>query len=471
MVNQQLLDYIKQQLEKNISKEQIKSALMQNGWDVSDVEEGFTVAGPRFSGIPSATPPPPTTPNVRPIPNMINPVITPIAQPASNVINPVATPNIQPAASSINPSAMPISYAGFWLRVSAALIDQIILANISLIFFLLLFFGFFSKNGQLMSNSEEIILYIFLTILVIIYFPFMESRGGATLGKKIFGIKVLKENGEPVKFFRSLVRNLFKYLISIGFVSAAFTEKNQALYDFFASCIVVRSRTVRVGKIWAIIILLMIMDFLLSLALMFFVLGIPFILMFFSPFKGDIPNPSNQNNIQFENNGDNVNPSPVATFTPLSVQEYDTYFSKPIAGLDNESDYRKAYTYVGPALIAFDIFGELNVVLPIIPNLENNRDYIWIDLTSVVSKTDKEILDRESIFEKNLLSKSLSLSKHLSKHSPPIEYLSGSRQIRLIDGFVSDVQKITGTLFFKIPLDSENSINFYEKSYPFVINM
>jgi|GEM_PF-5082803 len=41
MVNQQLLDYIKKQLQQGISREQIKSSLMTNGWQEEDIKEGF----------------------------------------------------------------------------------------------------------------------------------------------------------------------------------------------------------------------------------------------------------------------------------------------------------------------------------------------------------------------------------------------------------------------------------------------
>jgi hypothetical protein len=41
MVNQQLLDYIKQQSQQGVNKEQIKSSLLANGWLASDVEEAF----------------------------------------------------------------------------------------------------------------------------------------------------------------------------------------------------------------------------------------------------------------------------------------------------------------------------------------------------------------------------------------------------------------------------------------------
>ncbi len=41
MVNQQLLDYIKQQSQQGINNEQIKQSLLANGWQSADVEEAF----------------------------------------------------------------------------------------------------------------------------------------------------------------------------------------------------------------------------------------------------------------------------------------------------------------------------------------------------------------------------------------------------------------------------------------------
>jgi uncharacterized RDD family membrane protein YckC len=476
MVNQQLLDYIKQQLEKNINKEQIKSALMSNGWDTSDVEEGFTAAGPRFSGIPP-TPPPPASPspsvnlNPQPMPNIINPVITPITQPTSNVINPVTTPNIQSVASSINSSAMPISYAGFWLRAAAALIDAFFL-NLFLGIIGFLYFAFLVKNNSFLNNNAQTIIGVFSFIVWIIYYPFMESHGGATWGKKIIGIKVLKDGGEPVRFLRSLGRNFAKIIsaliLTIGFIMAGFGRKKQALHDMITECVVVKTKGISAGRIWAIIILLVIMG-ISGVVLAFYVIGMHFMLTLFSPLGGKylelLPN---QNNIQFENSGDNINSFPVTTFIPLSAQEYDTYLSIPVAGLNSESDYRGSHIYAGPALIAFDDFWGLNVALPVIPNLENKRDYIWIDLISVISKDGKEILDRGSTFEQSVFFKGLSLSKNPT----PIEHLSGNRSVHIVsETKLSDTKTISGTLFFKIPLDSENSINFYEKSYPFVLNI
>lgn len=42
MINQQILDYIKQQLQQGINNEQIKQSLITNGWQSADIEDTFS---------------------------------------------------------------------------------------------------------------------------------------------------------------------------------------------------------------------------------------------------------------------------------------------------------------------------------------------------------------------------------------------------------------------------------------------
>ena len=61
MINQQLLDYIKQQLQQSINKEQIKNSLISNGWQAQDIEEGFnavniSLSSEQYSNFPTKTP-------------------------------------------------------------------------------------------------------------------------------------------------------------------------------------------------------------------------------------------------------------------------------------------------------------------------------------------------------------------------------------------------------------------------------
>lgn len=60
----ELLDYVKQQLGQGISREEIKSALMANGWALSDIDNAFNsiiATAPKSATIPSAEPTGPTT--------------------------------------------------------------------------------------------------------------------------------------------------------------------------------------------------------------------------------------------------------------------------------------------------------------------------------------------------------------------------------------------------------------------------
>lgn len=48
MINQPLLDYIKQQLQQGVSREQIKSSLLTNAWEAQDIDEGFNTIDVSF---------------------------------------------------------------------------------------------------------------------------------------------------------------------------------------------------------------------------------------------------------------------------------------------------------------------------------------------------------------------------------------------------------------------------------------
>lgn len=57
MTNQQLLDYIKQQLQQGIGREQIKSSLIANGWQENDINEAFATLSNNPVPPPQSPPP------------------------------------------------------------------------------------------------------------------------------------------------------------------------------------------------------------------------------------------------------------------------------------------------------------------------------------------------------------------------------------------------------------------------------
>jgi len=235
--------------------------------------------------------------------------------------------------------------------------------------------------------------------------------------------------------------------------------------------VVVKSREVSAGKIWAVIIFIIvacIATVVIVVTQFFFIISFALSGLFSGGIDIQLTPEDKSSVTQIQDDWSDTSASSDSIATPLSSAEYDAYFSKPITGLDSESDYSGPHTYAGPALIAFDDFWGLNCALPFVSILEENKDYVWIDLASVTSKNGQEILDKESTFEKDVFFKGLSLTKE----NQPFEFLSDDRSIHLITGVeLSDAKTIKGTLFFKIPLDSKNSSNFYEKSYPFTINI
>ena len=176
---------------------------------------------------------------------------------------PVAAAAALPGAAATYPQSAASStvlYAGFWLRVVAAIIDGIILGVPSAAIFFMLFA---SALPALMHNPDPINLMLtfmprFFALLVIyaagswLYWSLMESSSHqATLGKMALGLYVTDLAGNQATFGRTSGRffagrgiSLVPYLGGLYFliscVTAGFSEKKQAIHDMMASCLVLR---------------------------------------------------------------------------------------------------------------------------------------------------------------------------------------------------------------------------------------
>lgn len=152
------------------------------------------------------------------------------------------------------------TYAGFWWRFIASIIDGFILSFVSsvIIFPFILAFGITSYNLENTNwKSDEALLYLLpligiisiialiLTVMQWLYFALLESSAKqATLGKMLFGIKVTNMEGNKISFARATGRYFGKILsgmiMNIGYIMAGFTEKKQALHDMLANCLVIK---------------------------------------------------------------------------------------------------------------------------------------------------------------------------------------------------------------------------------------
>jgi len=132
------------------------------------------------------------------------------------------------ATQADHPPGGIIPYAGFWRRAGAYVLDYILISIVAQI-------------GVLAVGGPGRVL---LGIAAILYYPILESSSmQATLGKRVFGIKVTDLHGERIGFGRAFGR-LFGHILSflmfgVGFAMAVFTERRQTLHDKMAGTLVV----------------------------------------------------------------------------------------------------------------------------------------------------------------------------------------------------------------------------------------
>ena len=156
----------------------------------------------------------------------------------------------------------PARYAGFWIRVAAAIVDSIILLFVNGGIVLLLTGDHYPSmfesalHGSMPSIVVEGALVYLLPLanllqLVVswLYMAWFESsRHQATPGKMLLKLKVVDQRDQRISFGRATGRSFAKYLSTmiclIGWIMVAFTERKQGLHDILAGTFVVPDRPV-----------------------------------------------------------------------------------------------------------------------------------------------------------------------------------------------------------------------------------
>lgn len=144
-----------------------------------------------------------------------------------------------------------VSYAGFWLRLVAYVIDSLVLGifvGFAILMPLMERAGLSADNPWALftSQSRQIAaINMLVTLAAWLYWALMESSPWqATLGKKALGLLVTDLQGRRITFARASGRYFGKLLSTIvlgmGYLMAGFTEKKQALHDILAGCLITR---------------------------------------------------------------------------------------------------------------------------------------------------------------------------------------------------------------------------------------
>jgi uncharacterized RDD family membrane protein YckC len=145
------------------------------------------------------------------------------------------------------------SYAGFWKRFVAYIIDQIIISvlGIFIVIPFLAIIGISLWNRDFEPDAGYVIwmlgAYFTMIITVVVaewlYYALMESMKGATIGKMALSIVVTDLNGNRISFGRASGRYFAKIIsgltLGIGYIITGFTQKKQALHDIIAGCLVI----------------------------------------------------------------------------------------------------------------------------------------------------------------------------------------------------------------------------------------
>jgi len=142
---------------------------------------------------------------------------------------------------------------GFLLRAMAFFTDQAILLFLLAIFvilgFLTLAMGASGGREIPLLRQIRIVLPVIFPlglVLNLAYFTFFHGTWGQTIGKMIFGLRVVRPDGQPLTYSRALVRTVGYFLSAIpfflGFLWTGFSSDKRSWHDTLTDTIVVREQ-------------------------------------------------------------------------------------------------------------------------------------------------------------------------------------------------------------------------------------
>jgi len=137
-----------------------------------------------------------------------------------------------------------LSFAGFWMRFWAYLLDLIVIGSIDR----MIINPVFRLMGlDLNAISMFAPISIATAITFYAYFVLMTKFFDQTLGKMVFGLKVVNLKGEKLSWgaviFREWIGRFISTSIWITYIIVAFLPKKQGLHDLFADTTVIHEKS------------------------------------------------------------------------------------------------------------------------------------------------------------------------------------------------------------------------------------
>ncbi|WP_141432032.1 RDD family protein [Bacillus sp. 03113] len=144
-------------------------------------------------------------------------------------------------SSSVNKEDL--RFAGFWMRFWAYLLDLVVIGSLNRIILHPIFqaLDFPVYEGNIFSPIS-----ITTAIMFYAYFVLLTKWRSQTIGKMVFGLKVIDLNNEKLSWgtiiFREWIGRFISSTIFILYIVVAFTPKKQGIHDLFADTSVIHER-------------------------------------------------------------------------------------------------------------------------------------------------------------------------------------------------------------------------------------
>jgi uncharacterized RDD family membrane protein YckC len=126
------------------------------------------------------------------------------------------------------------TYVNLLTRIKAIFADMVVVV------------AFMATCSLVFSNFENFpdwIRAVAFTFIFLLYDPLLTTILGGTLGHRMYGICIRKENNENqnINFFQALIRFIAKFFLGIlSLVTVTANSKNRAIHDFLSGSVAIK---------------------------------------------------------------------------------------------------------------------------------------------------------------------------------------------------------------------------------------
>lgn len=150
--------------------------------------------------------------------------------------------------------------AGFFIRYLAHIIDIFVLLIPALLFLLLVDLSSKGLRDLIVVSIWFFIVFILLSnFIVIFYYTYFTAKFGGSIGKLLFGLRVVNQNGKNLSFSKSLFRHTIGYWLSgmlfgLGFFAIIKNKNKQGWHDQMTGSYVIKKDRIFAGILGFILI-------------------------------------------------------------------------------------------------------------------------------------------------------------------------------------------------------------------------